>query len=92
MNVYVPHCMVQDIDSLQEVWEIAQEWNSYWDIWKVGHFAMLQTKNMESTAQEMFKKLHQLKRELKVSSAPVDLAIFIASWSRAVTALLPYLH
>uniref|UniRef100_A0A3P8VN13 Dynein axonemal heavy chain 2 n=1 Tax=Cynoglossus semilaevis TaxID=244447 RepID=A0A3P8VN13_CYNSE len=55
----------KDIDSLQEVWEIAQEWNSYWDIWKVGHFAMLQTKNMESTAQEMFKKLHQLKRELK---------------------------
>uniref|UniRef100_A0A4W6ECP9 Dynein axonemal heavy chain 2 n=1 Tax=Lates calcarifer TaxID=8187 RepID=A0A4W6ECP9_LATCA len=55
----------KDIDHLQEVWEITQEWNANWNIWKVGQFATLRTENMESTAQEMFKKLHKLKRELQ---------------------------
>ncbi|KAG7496340.1 dynein heavy chain 2, axonemal [Solea senegalensis] len=55
----------KDIDHLQQVWEMTQEWNSCWNRWKVGQFATLQTENMESTAQDMFKKLHKLKRELK---------------------------
>lgn len=67
-------CVVQDIQHLQQVWEMAQEWNSRWNIWKVGQFATLQTENMESTAQDTFKKLCKLKRELKVSSATVSLA------------------
>ncbi|KAF1380471.1 hypothetical protein PFLUV_G00164080 [Perca fluviatilis] len=55
----------KDIDNLQQVWEITQEWNANWNIWKVGQFATLRTESMESTAQEMFKKLHKLQRELK---------------------------
>ncbi|XP_047186413.1 dynein axonemal heavy chain 2 isoform X2 [Scophthalmus maximus] len=55
----------KDIQHLQQVWEMAQEWNSRWNIWKVGQFATLQTENMESTAQDTFKKLCKLKRELK---------------------------
>ncbi|XP_070785989.1 dynein axonemal heavy chain 2 [Enoplosus armatus] len=55
----------KDIDHLQQVWEITQEWNANWEIWKVGQFATLQTESMESTAQDMFKKLHKLQRELK---------------------------
>ncbi|XP_040887758.1 dynein heavy chain 2, axonemal [Toxotes jaculatrix] len=55
----------KDIDHLQQVWEITQEWNANWTIWKVGQFATLRTENMESTAQDMYKKLHKLKRELK---------------------------
>ncbi|XP_042367999.1 dynein axonemal heavy chain 2 [Plectropomus leopardus] len=55
----------KDIDHLQQVWEITQEWNANWDIWKVGQFATLRTESMESTAQELFKKLHKLQRELK---------------------------
>lgn len=42
------------------------EWNAQWDIWKVGHFATLQTENMEGTTQETFKKIQKLQRELKV--------------------------
>ncbi|XP_039997326.1 dynein heavy chain 2, axonemal [Xiphias gladius] len=55
----------KDIDHLQQVWEIAEEWNANWNIWKVGQFSTLRTENMESTAQDMFKRLHKLKRELK---------------------------
>ncbi|XP_071333968.1 dynein axonemal heavy chain 2 [Trachinotus anak] len=55
----------KDIEHLQQVWEITQEWNANWNIWKVGQFTTLQTEDMESTAQEMFKKLHIIKRELK---------------------------
>lgn len=56
----------QDIDKLQEVWEITKEWDAKWNEWKVVQLASLQTENMESAAQEMFKKLHILQRELKV--------------------------
>uniref|UniRef100_A0A3Q3RVK4 Dynein axonemal heavy chain 2 n=1 Tax=Mastacembelus armatus TaxID=205130 RepID=A0A3Q3RVK4_9TELE len=55
----------KDIDHLQQVWEITQEWNFNWNKWKAGQFATLQTEHMESTAQDMFKKLHKLQRELK---------------------------
>ena len=65
-------CVVQDIDYLQQIWEIREEWNSNWDIWKVGQFYELRTENMETTAQDTFRKLHKLKRELKVSSATVS--------------------
>ncbi|XP_062301425.1 dynein axonemal heavy chain 2 [Scomber scombrus] len=55
----------KDIDHLQQVWEITQEWNTNWNIWKVGQFATLRTESMESTAQDMFKNIHKLQRELK---------------------------
>ena len=74
--LFVCVCFVQDIDHLQQVWEITQEWNANWDVWKVGQFATLQTESMESTAQDMFKKLHKLQGELKVSST----AQILASW------------
>lgn len=51
---------------MQQVWEIMRDWNTQWDIWKTGHFATLQTENMEGTTQETFKKIQKLQRELKV--------------------------
>ncbi|XP_075307002.1 dynein axonemal heavy chain 2 [Odontesthes bonariensis] len=64
-----PSKMIQmlekDIDQLQQVWEITQEWNGNWNDWKSGQLATLQTDIMESTAQDMFKKLHILQRDLK---------------------------
>lgn len=58
--------LLQDLDHLQQVWEISQQWDSHWDEWKAGQFCSLQTEHMENTAQIMFKKLHKLSRELKV--------------------------
>lgn len=59
----------QDMDQLQEVWEISQEWDENWKNWKVLHLSQLQTRTMEDTALEMFKRLRALQRDLKVSSA-----------------------
>ncbi|KAM9407837.1 LOW QUALITY PROTEIN: dynein axonemal heavy chain 2 [Salvelinus alpinus] len=55
----------KDLDYLQQVWEITQQWDAHWDEWKEGQFVTLQTESMENTAQAMFKKLHKLSRELK---------------------------
>ncbi|KAF3697610.1 Dynein heavy chain 2, axonemal Axonemal beta dynein heavy chain 2 Ciliary dynein heavy chain 2 [Channa argus] len=55
----------KDIDYLQQVWEITQEWNTHWSKWKTAQFAMLRIEDMENTALDMFKKLHKLQRELK---------------------------
>ncbi|XP_035375794.1 dynein heavy chain 2, axonemal [Electrophorus electricus] len=55
----------KDLDHLQQVWEISQQWDAHWNEWKTGEFALLQTENMENTAQTMFKKLHKLSRDLK---------------------------
>lgn len=52
---------------LQQVWEIAQQWEALWDEWKGGQLAFVQTEVMDNTAQTMFKRLHKLSRELKAS-------------------------
>ncbi|KAK9521280.1 hypothetical protein VZT92_021099 [Zoarces viviparus] len=51
----------KDLDHLQQLWEITQEWNANWDIWKVGQLST----QAESTAQDLFKKLLNLQGELK---------------------------
>lgn len=63
----VSEYFVQDINNLKQVWEITQEWNDLWKSWKVGQFVTLQTESMESKAQDMFKKINSLQRQLKVS-------------------------
>ncbi|XP_028992315.1 dynein axonemal heavy chain 2 isoform X2 [Betta splendens] len=55
----------KDIDQLQEVWAITEEWNTKWSKWRTRQFATLHTEDMESVAQDMFKKLIKLQRELK---------------------------
>ncbi|CAI5672498.1 unnamed protein product [Oreochromis niloticus] len=55
----------KDLDQLQQVWDITEEWNANWNIWKAGQFGTLQTESMETAAQDMFKKLHKLQRDLK---------------------------
>ncbi|XP_048885226.1 dynein axonemal heavy chain 2 [Brienomyrus brachyistius] len=55
----------KDLDYLQQVWQITQQWEAHWDQWKVGHFAALQMESLESSTQALFKKLHKLSRNLK---------------------------
>ncbi|KAM4612372.1 dynein axonemal heavy chain 2 [Polymixia lowei] len=65
----VPHkdiqCLEKDLDHLQQVWELMQQWNANWTEWKASQFVTLQTDSMENTAQAMLKKLHKLSREVK---------------------------
>ncbi|XP_063042411.1 dynein axonemal heavy chain 2 [Engraulis encrasicolus] len=55
----------KDLDYLQQVWAISQQWERHWEEWKVGQFSTIQTDSMDSTAQTLYKKLHKLSRELK---------------------------
>ncbi|XP_055012614.1 dynein axonemal heavy chain 2 [Boleophthalmus pectinirostris] len=55
----------KEIDYVQQVWEITDDWNAKWNLWKGEQFTSLQTESMESTAQDMYKNLHKLQRELK---------------------------
>ena len=57
---------VQDLDFLEQIWELTQEWEMAWDTWKGGTFEGLQTDDMGMQAQGMLKKLTKLAREVKV--------------------------
>ena len=58
--------MLQDLDHLEQIWELTQEWETAWDSWKVGTFGSLQTDKMGIDAQNMLKKLTKVAREVKV--------------------------
>lgn len=60
------YCNFQDLEYLEAIWDLTQEWQMAWDSWKVGTFASLQTDDMGYQAQVMLKKLNKLAREVKV--------------------------
>ncbi|XP_061138372.1 dynein axonemal heavy chain 2 [Syngnathus typhle] len=55
----------KDMDFLQQVWEVTQEWETNWNEWKGGQLATLRTENMETKAQDIYKILHKLQRQLR---------------------------
>lgn len=59
---------VKDLDHLEQIWELTQDWETAWDSWKVGTFVSLQTEEMSFQAQTMLKKLAKVSREVKVHS------------------------
>ena len=56
---------------------MTRDWESNWDIWKSGKFSELETKTMEETANAMYKKLHKMSRELKVSTLCAGLSAVV---------------
>lgn len=56
----------QELDYIQQVWEITKEWEVHWNEWKTGSFKTLKTEVMENTAFQLFRKLNKLSKELKV--------------------------
>lgn len=56
----------QELDALQQVWEITRDWEESWNQWKMGCFLTLQTEAMESTAHGLFRRLTRLAKEYKV--------------------------
>jgi dynein heavy chain len=57
--------MEKDLDYLEQIWDLTQEWEMAWDTWKGGTFQELQTDDMGIQAQSMLKKLTKLAREVK---------------------------
>lgn len=49
-----------------KVWMITKEWDELYDEWKTGQFQDLHTATMDDTAQNTYRKLNKLSKELKV--------------------------
>ncbi|KAJ8936976.1 hypothetical protein NQ318_015640 [Aromia moschata] len=54
-----------ELASLEVVWQLVDEWDHAWDSYKSGGFWSIETAEMEETAQNLFRKLTRLSRELK---------------------------
>lgn len=59
-------CSQQELDALQQVWEITRDWEESWNQWKTGRFLTLQTEAMETMAHGLFRRLTRLAKEYKV--------------------------
>lgn len=51
--------------ALQLVWDITNEWNEAWQVYKTANFWAIEMEEMETTANVLFRKLNRLSRELK---------------------------
>ena len=57
--------LIKDVDFLAQIWEITIDWGKYWDAWKFGQFADLNTEEMENIAGGFSKKVGKLGRDIK---------------------------
>ena len=64
---YIGSTKFQDLDNLQNIWEMNLDWETNWNDWKVNSFKVLNTESMEDHVNQLFKKLVKIGRELKVS-------------------------
>ncbi|KAL8578353.1 Dynein heavy chain 2, axonemal [Nucella lapillus] len=55
----------KDLETIEVVWQLTQEWEGNWASWKVGNFTDLQTSEMENQSMTIFKKLNKFSRDLK---------------------------
>ncbi|KAM8794253.1 dynein axonemal heavy chain 2 [Eudromia elegans] len=55
----------KELDLLQEAWEVTQDWEQHWALWKDGLLPELRTEPMELTAGELARRLARLCRELE---------------------------
>lgn len=73
-HLWLTFWVLQELDYIQQVWEITKEWEVHWEEWKNGSFKTLKTEVMENTAFALFRKLNKLSKELKARqpSGPRD--------------------
>ena len=55
----------KDMDLLQQVWDLANEWNDMWEEWKLGRFTDLNIDAMEEASGKFNKKLQKLGKDIK---------------------------
>jgi dynein heavy chain len=56
----------KDIEALEQVWQLAKDWDENYNGWKTTIFATLETTDMDDYAQSQFKKLVKMARDLRV--------------------------
>lgn len=57
--------MDRDLKSLEEVWDLAYQWENSWFNYKNSSFWEIKTEDMENTAVTLFRKLNRLCKVLK---------------------------
>ncbi|ESP04959.1 hypothetical protein LOTGIDRAFT_184938 [Lottia gigantea] len=55
----------KELEQIETVWELTKEWEGLWSGWKVGQFLDLETADMETHSQSLYKKLNKFNKELK---------------------------
>ena len=55
----------QDLNALEVVWELGEQWDTAWERYKTGNFWSIEIDEMEETANILFRKATRLSRELK---------------------------
>ncbi len=58
----------KDLDQIEQVWKLTEEWETSWDSWKRIVFKELNTQLMEDTAQKFQKRVVKLGRGKSASS------------------------
>ncbi|KAJ8670786.1 hypothetical protein QAD02_002045, partial [Eretmocerus hayati] len=57
--------LLQDLTTLELVWKLTEQWDKAWERYKAGNFWSIELEDMEQTANDLFRKLTKLSRELK---------------------------
>ncbi|CAF0814718.1 unnamed protein product [Didymodactylos carnosus] len=55
----------KDIEALEGIWSMTNEWSESFDKWKTTLFRDLQTQTMEDYATQQYKKLHKLSKDFR---------------------------
>ena len=55
----------KDLDLLQQVWDLSNEWSDMYEDWKMGRFTDLNVESMEEASGKFNKKLQKLGKEIK---------------------------
>ncbi len=55
----------KDIDFLDQIWTITQDWRANWETWKMGQFGELDVEDLENVAGTFTKRVGKLGRDIK---------------------------
>eukprot|EP00002_Diphylleia_rotans_P022931 TRINITY_DN4501_c0_g1_i3.p1 TRINITY_DN4501_c0_g1~~TRINITY_DN4501_c0_g1_i3.p1 ORF type:complete len:4513 (-),score=1142.54 TRINITY_DN4501_c0_g1_i3:360-11993(-) len=56
---------VKDLDFLDQIWKVVEEWNVAWERWKTDQFLSINGAEMEEEAQKYQKRITKLGRDIK---------------------------
>ena len=55
----------KDLEVIETIWNLNKDWEGLWADWKGNKFGEIQTTDMETHSQQIYKKLNRYSKELK---------------------------
>ena len=55
----------KDLEVIETIWNLNKDWEGLWADWKGNKFGEIQTADMETHSQQIYKKLNRYSKELK---------------------------